>query len=157
MDHTKRKLQSDSLPPNGHCPHEYSETLAATAALSMPLPKRRKSGSDCCCSFDKTDVISDINDSSPTPGINEDVKSVVVVDSIAFNPASKMATGQWRVAKSPIALDNPTLTEDDDNDADEEPGKVGLSLDNLPKLDNDDDSDVNLVMDLLMRKVCLNA
>ena len=156
MDHTKRKLQSDALPPNGPCPLEYSETPAATAAQSMPLPKRRKSGSDCCCSFDKTDVISDINDSSLTPDMNEDFKSGVV-DSIAFNPASKMATGQWRVAKSPIALDNPTLTEDDDDDADEEPGKVGLSLDNLPKIDNDDDSDVNLVMDLLMRKVCLNA
>merc|ERR1712126_456362 len=149
MDHTKRKLQSDSIPSNGGYQHGNSETLASTTASLMPRSKRMKSESDGCSSFDNNDVSNEVNDSSPRSDISEDTSSVNI-DSIGFNPVSKVAQGQWRVAKSPFALENPSSTEDDEEDAADEPSTLGMALDDLPKLDNDDDSDVNLVMDLLM-------
>ena len=119
-----------------------------------------KSESDGCSSCDNNDVSNEVNDSSPRSDISDDTSSVNI-DSIGLNPVSKVAQGQWRVAKSPFALENPSSTEeeedDDDDDAAEEPATLGMALDDLPKLDNVDDSDVNLVMDLLMRKVCLNS
>ena len=164
MDNLKRKHVSDS-PAQAVTDRDAKTSIGATILIPQLLPKRLKSESGdepSCCSCESGDV-----NSGDSPSSENDADSA---DSIGLNPASMssvMARSQWRESKSELiesllGCSSSMASTADDGDDDEEDRKniVGLTPGDGTRIiqgEDDDEDDVNLVLDLLMQKVCLDS
>merc|ERR1739838_1035986 len=160
MDNLKRKLEeSNSTGRENDVTTKTVSTSSSSAVAPIDWPKRMKNGrSPNCTRLDDDDD----DDDSPTTETETDF-----AESFGFNPAS-MAGGQWREAKSEPSDSFRRVSSESDNEDDgerrekekEEEEEMGqLLVNDVGKnlSDNVHDGDVNLVLDLLMRKVCLDS
>ena len=165
MDNLKRKHVSDS-PAQAVTDRDAKTSIGATILIPQLFPKRLKSesGDDpSCCSCETGDVNSG---DSPSSSEN-DADSA---HSIGLNPASMssvMAKSQWRESKSELigsllgcSSSMASTAKDGDDDEEDRDNIVGLTPGDGTRIiqgEDDDDNDVNLVLDLLMQKVCLDS
>ena len=163
MDNLKRKHVSDS-PAQAVTDRDAKTSIGATILIPQLLPKRLKSESGdepSCCSCESGDV-----NSGDSPSSENDADSA---DSIGLNPASMssvMAKSQWRESKSELiesllgCSSSMASTANDDDDEEDRENIVGLTPGDGTRIiqgEDDDEDDVNLVLDLLMQKVCLDS
>ena len=164
MDNLKRKHVSDS-PAQAVTDRDAKTSIGATILIPQLFPKRLKSESGDepgCCSCESGDV-----NSGDSPSSENDADSADSIGLIPASMSSVMAKSQCRESKSELiesllGCSSSMASTADDGDDDEEDRKniVGLTPGDGTRIiqgEDDDDNDVNLVLDLLMQKVCLDS